>query len=487
MATVRQDIATLGGTWNDTILWYARAMVEMWARPIDNRRSWRYLAAVHGADLAANGWQGQGIFDPRVERLPDPNERAEMWDQCQHAGWYFLPWHRGYVAAFEAIVAQTIKDIGGPVDWALPYWNYLNAGNPNAKRIPAAFTEAQLPDGSGNPLAMFARTPTQELNTLLTGGSDINLNAMGRPRFTGSPGANGLGGSQTGFAHFGPNGSGGALEGNPHNFVHVMAGGLGGYLSDPNYAALDPLFWLHHCNIDRMWAAWLTKSTNVQENGAVWLQGPTPRQFAMPGLDGGLQVFTPSDTLPGARLDPVYDDLFKGTGVTPPQGGVPASVGGPLQGGTMPAQLSDKAVAPPQLLGSNTESLIVGVAPVMTHVKLAGDPMPAAAAPYRLYAYLENIQGVAPSGTLTVSVGVRGQRDVLAAESAVLFGLQKASTEHGGNGLNASIDITDQVKTLAAKLTAAPDALDVQVKQPGPLAIGKITVGKVSILRQTDE
>jgi tyrosinase len=266
-----------------------------------------------------------------------------------------------------------------------------------------------------------------------------------------------------------------------------MAGGLGGYLSDPNYAALDPLFWLHHCNIDRLWSAWLTKSSNVQENGTAWLEGPTTRQFVMPGLDGALQVFAPSDTLPGARLDPVYDDLFTGTGVTPPGGGIPAAVGGSPQGANMPARLSDKAVAPPRLLGSNRESLAIGVAPVATKVELTGDAMPAAAGPYRLYAYLENIQGVAPSGTLTVSVGVPGQADVLPAESAVLFGLQKASTEHGGNGLNASIDITDQVKALAARLGGVPESLEVQVKQPGPLATGRITVGKVSILRQTDE
>jgi tyrosinase len=50
-----------------------------------------------------------------------------MWNQCQHQGWYFVPWHRGYVFAFEAIIAKTIKDLGGPADWTLPYWNYLDA------------------------------------------------------------------------------------------------------------------------------------------------------------------------------------------------------------------------------------------------------------------------------------------------------------------------------------------------------------------------
>ena len=57
-------------------------------------------------------------------------------------------------------------------------------------------------------------------------------------------------------------GPSGNLESNPHNQVHVDVGGNSpdgqtwGLMSDPGIAALDPIFYLHHCNIDRMWAAW---------------------------------------------------------------------------------------------------------------------------------------------------------------------------------------------------------------------------------------
>lgn len=485
MAYVRQNIAELEGTWNPTMLWYARAMAEMWRRPINDRRSWRYLAAIHGIDLATNGWAGQGIFDPSQESLPDASERDEMWDQCQHAGWYFLPWHRGYVAAFEAIVAQTVQELGGPGDWALPYWNYFDESNSNARRIPAAFSEPWLPDGSGNPLAMFARTPTQALTTLLTG-SDINLDSMSRTHFTGSPGASGLGGSPTGFTQFGPEGSAGALENNPHNFVHVMAGGFGGYLSDPNYAALDPLFWLHHCNIDRLWSAWLTQSSKLQENGAAWLEGPSPRQFVMPKTDGGLQVFVPSEALPGGRLDSSYDDLYRGTGIAPPPSTVPAAVAPSSKGNVMAAQFSSKKVPEPQLLGSNHEQLTVGLAPIATQVRLAAGALPAAASAYRVYASLEGVKGVAPSGSLSVSVTIPGKSQAQRAEAAVLFGLQKASTEHGSNGLNISVDITEQIRVIAEQEGAMPETIEVRVQQASPLAVGTISVSKVSIIRQTD-
>ena len=32
---------------------------------------------------------------------------------------------------------------------------------------------------------------------------------------------------------------------------------VGGWMSDPNTAAQDPIFWAHHANIDRLWDAWV--------------------------------------------------------------------------------------------------------------------------------------------------------------------------------------------------------------------------------------
>jgi hypothetical protein len=39
----------------------------------------------------------------------------------------------------------------------------------------------------------------------------------------------------------------------PHNFVHVDIGGL---MESPSTAGRDPIFWLHHANIDRLWEVW---------------------------------------------------------------------------------------------------------------------------------------------------------------------------------------------------------------------------------------
>ena len=43
------------------------------------------------------------------------------------------------------------------------------------------------------------------------------------------------------------------FEGNPHGQAHVS---FGGYISQIGTAARDPLFFLLHANVDRLWAKW---------------------------------------------------------------------------------------------------------------------------------------------------------------------------------------------------------------------------------------
>jgi tyrosinase len=43
------------------------------------------------------------------------------------------------------------------------------------------------------------------------------------------------------------------MEGNPHGLAHTS---FGGFIQDPATAPKDPLFFLLHCNVDRLWAKW---------------------------------------------------------------------------------------------------------------------------------------------------------------------------------------------------------------------------------------
>ncbi len=89
-----------------------------------------------------------------------------------------LPPLAPYVAAFEAVLAKTIVDLAGPVEWALPYWNYLDATNPASRDIPRAFTDPTLPDGTPNPLAQAPRHGVSRLGPTPWLPTDITLAAM---------------------------------------------------------------------------------------------------------------------------------------------------------------------------------------------------------------------------------------------------------------------------------------------------------------------
>ena len=483
MQRTRRDLARSGGGWTEELEWYARAIRELQALPADARTSWSYLGAIHGFD--ERQWADLLILRPG-EGLPPAQERNQIWEQCQHQGWFFLPWHRGYLWAFEAIVAAKVEELGGPPDWALPYWNYFDGSNPGARRIPDPFTAATMPDGSPNPLSRPPRSTATALGPVAWFPSDIDLEAMDVAFFTSAPRAQGFGGGVTQFNQFG--GQTGALESDPHNAVHVILGGADGFMGDPNLAGLDPIFWLHHCNVDRLWAAWLTRAGNAQEARAAWADGPSPRGFAMPDPTGDLVAFTPGETLPDGPLCPKYDDLEIGTG-----------------GGAVPAALDeeDRPMAsrttqdPPAttLVGANGEAVSVGATPVATAVEIdaAQATIAGVEGEQRVFLNLEQVRGAAPSGVLSVSIrnAAAGPADAappVAVRTVALFGLAKASSPdrgHGGNGISVAVDVTDALKELGQAAGAPLESLEVRLEQPGAAEGAKpITVERVSLYRQ---
>lgn len=48
----------------------------------------------------------------------------------------------------------------------------------------------------------------------------------------------------------------------PHNSLHDVIGGDNGNMSDISISAFDPIFWLHHCNMDRHFYTWLYENTD---------------------------------------------------------------------------------------------------------------------------------------------------------------------------------------------------------------------------------
>jgi tyrosinase len=57
-----------------------------------------------------------------------------------------------------------------------------------------------------------------------------------------------------------------------HDIIHVIVGGEDGFLGDPNYSGRETAFWLHHCNVDRLWKRWLDQGGRYNPvNDANWM------------------------------------------------------------------------------------------------------------------------------------------------------------------------------------------------------------------------
>ncbi|KAK6952426.1 hypothetical protein Daesc_006963 [Daldinia eschscholtzii] len=66
-----------------------------------------------------------------------------------------------------------------------------------------------------------------------------------------------------------------------HNNVHYWIGGDGGHMSQIPVATFDPTFWLHHCNIDRLFALW--QALNPEK----WFEVDIQRWFDQKIIGGG--------------------------------------------------------------------------------------------------------------------------------------------------------------------------------------------------------
>lgn len=500
-----------GGTFNNAdLLWYAKGVGVMQSRALDDQNSWWFFAAIHGHAIGATVFPGWGGLPspPGVPTAPLPSENLEKlyWKQCQHQSWFFPPWHRGYLIALEAQIRAAIINLGGPSTWALPYWNYFGPDDEN--EMPPAFGEETLPNGSSNPLFVTARYGPNRDGNIFIPIPPVSDACQTNPVYTGSDATlpPGFGGLETGFWHGGGSNSGN-LELNPHNLVHVFIGGrtpdnlTGGLMSNPRSAALDPIFYLHHCNIDRMWAAWINKgNTNPTEPN--WLNGPTAagdRKFAMPMPDGSSWVYTPTTVNNLSQLDYTYDDLTAPVPVPPSSlltrrliklGATPAAAEKAL-GVNMESQ--DNA----ELVGANVGALRLKSSGARATVKLDSDvrrkvsaslaaasasASAEAALPDQVYLELENVRGNDDSFILDVSVN---QKPV---GTVGLFGLEQASQEddeHGGGGLNFVFDITRIIDNLFLDNALDLDSLDVRIvpNQPVP-DTAEITVGRVSVFRR---
>ncbi len=161
-----------------------------------------------------------------------------------HGGSGFLPWHRAYTLHLERLMQ------GADPDVALHYWRF-DQGAPNI--FDDDYMGTPVTAGSGTGGFDITLSSPNPLNSWTISGfaSGINrtmLFSAGSPASviseTSTLALGGVSGAFSGFT---------TMEGNPHGSAHTS---FSGWVSDITTATRDPLFFMLHCNVDRLWAKW---------------------------------------------------------------------------------------------------------------------------------------------------------------------------------------------------------------------------------------
>jgi tyrosinase len=181
------------------------------------------------------------------------NERG---DRQEHGASGFLPWHRAFLLDLERKLQVLNPSL------ALPYWRFsepapslFSAGFMGVTRRP--LQRPQFTPGHAlaawtteSDIVIRRRPAHAQFNPATTPAFPVNPN-NGQPFFLLDEDETLDLGVQGAVASF--NRGFDVMEGNPHGGVHTS---FVGFLQSPSTATKDPLFFLLHCNIDRLWARW---------------------------------------------------------------------------------------------------------------------------------------------------------------------------------------------------------------------------------------
>jgi tyrosinase len=326
---------------------YAKAVGLMSDRgkfPLGDARSWTFQFYTHWLPPGptSNYPLSSSQKEKIVKTLP-ANERplAEaMWNDCQSHSFnpadqqqfqetYFCVWHRWYVYYLEHIIRGVLEDD----DFSLPYWNYTS-GHVKDLSIPAAFRERHSPLYRPNRNAWV--NAGERIDKQNPG--PINVAAIGEPRYIDQP---------DGSIGFCPQ-----LDGNPHGLVHVYVGNSKGMGNVP-YAADDPIFWLHHCNIDRIWESW---NRGTGHSNPAW-----SRKFVFADAKGDWVDVEANGATRVSELKYQYDSYI------PVPANAPAIAFSEMD-------LRSAAASPPVIAAKTQEPVVLGAKAV--NVPLAPQPAP---------------------------------------------------------------------------------------------------------------
>jgi len=450
---------------------YAQAVKLMMALPPSDPRSWTFQWYTHA--VPTNTTKAAAIASIfGAGSSPQKTLATQMWNTCQaHFNPadepYFLPWHRMYVCYFEQIIRALLKD----PTFSLPYWNYsVPAGYP----LPKEFRMQN--DPLWGPLFRPNRRAVVNAGQPIFNGigvaMDLNpASALAQANYL--PTGNAISGFNLG------------LDQGVHGNVHVFVGNGQGMGSVP-WAANDPIFWMHHCNIDRIWVSW-NNSGHVNPATATWLN----KTFVFAGPDGkGVKAIV-KDYTNTKKCDYKYDQLI----------GAPMLVAA----AAAPSAAAAAPAAATTVAKSQAGPIALGAAPVRVNVQAAASPTAAApgaaslgarlsALPEnrRLYLVISNIKADAPPETVyRVYVDLpegTPPSDPINSNYVGSFNFFDAvphGDDHSQHGSKpVSFDVTNVVANLDARGLLKADHTVTIVPSGEPAADAKPVVGDISFVEQ---
>ncbi|KAI5777171.1 hypothetical protein EDC01DRAFT_429778 [Geopyxis carbonaria] len=344
---------------------YILGMEEMQTMDWKDRLSWYQLAGIHGGPYEA--------WDRETDKSGERRGRY-----CTHSSKLFISWHRAYLAVFEQALHKCIQNVlvskKYPVsvermkvlkpladNFRMPYWDWAKypfipaefkqktikviRGNGVEEELPLnpLFSykhpdrpEPQHPkDGHPDGWGTLERFEPMSAQTSRADGNLQNVLAIGNTRDSKHYGANLNVRDRTfillsleqyqgeTFASFStnrwtPNGVSSDYDSLEaiHDWLH---GAVGGDMGSVAHAAFDPIFMLHHTNVDRLGALWqalhpkLAKSWETFEgdSSTFWTEGTkeSPTTPLIPFRRAKEEYWNTIDTRDFTRFGYTYPEL----------------------------------------------------------------------------------------------------------------------------------------------------------------------------------
>lgn len=202
----------------------------------------RKALADFAADKTVTGYQQVAAFHGSTKWCPSP-EAEVKYACCQHGMATFPHWHRLLTLNFEN--GLRAKNYNGGV----PYWDWTRP----ITDLPALVTEEQYTDEMGevhpNPFFSGAIDEAGAKTSRAPSAALFEQPKFGHYTHLANEIFYAL--EQENFCDF-------EVQFEiAHNHIHALVGGNEMYsMSSLEYSAFDPIFMLHHSNVDRIWATW---------------------------------------------------------------------------------------------------------------------------------------------------------------------------------------------------------------------------------------